>query len=66
MLTRRGIGPAPGRARAGGRPRQPDEEGSARFVVEIADQPIATLPPAVRQVFPADLLGMAREIGGKV
>ena len=66
MLSRRGVGPAPCRACAGARPRQPNEEGPSGIVVEIADEPIGPLAPAVRQVFPADLLGVSRETGGEV
>ena len=68
MLAGRRIGPFTSSALAGLRSSQPHEEGAPRRVVDVANQPVAALPPAVGEVVAAHRLGIAREtvrqIGG--
>ncbi len=68
MLRRCRVGPFASGALPRLRPAQPDEEGAPWCVADIADQPVAALPPAVGEVVAAHRLGITREtvrqIGG--
>ena len=68
MLAGRRVRPFASGALAASGPRAADEEGAPRRVVDVANQPVATLPPAVGEVVAAHRLGIAREtvrqIGG--
>ena len=60
MLPRRGVGPA---ARDAGAV-ETDEQRPPAGTVEIARDPVAALPPAMRQVAPADGLSVQAERRG--
>ena len=68
MLAGRRVRPFASGTLAGLRSSQPDEEGAPWRVADIANQPVAALPPAVGEVVAAHRLGIAREtvrqIGG--
>ncbi len=68
MIAGRRVRPFACRTLAGFRPVQSDEEGATWRIADIADQPVAALPPAVEEVVAAHRLGIAREtvrqIGG--
>ncbi len=68
MFAGRRVRPLAGGTLAGFWSGQPYEEGAPRFVVDVANQPVAALPPAVGEVVAAHRLGIAREtvrqIGG--
>ena len=59
MLAGRGIGPL-----AGGpfrRLLEPDEHRAARRIVDVADQPVPPLAPAIGEIVAAHRFGLARE-----
>ena len=60
MNSRRGVGPLAGDAGTG----EADEERAPAGAVEVAGDPIAAQLAAVRQVAPADRLGLQAERGG--
>src|SRR5690242_4577334 len=62
MLAGGGVGPFAGRALTGIRSSQTDEETAARCVPYVADEPVAAFAPAVREIIPANRLGIAREM----
>ncbi len=68
MLAGRRVRPFASGTLASLRPVQPDEEGAPQRIADIADQPVAALPPAVGEVVAAHRLGISREtvrqIGG--
>ena len=68
MLARCRVRPLAGGTLAGFPPVQSDEEGATWRIADIADQPVAALPPAIGEVVAAHRLGIAREtvrqIGG--
>ncbi len=68
MFAGRCVRPLASRTLASLRPMQSDEEGAPRRIAGIADQPVATLPPAVGEIMATHRLGIAREtvyqIGG--
>ncbi len=68
MLAGRRVRPFAGSTLARFGSSQPDEEGAPWRVADIANQPVAALPPAVGEVVAAHRLGIAREtvrqIGG--
>ena len=68
MFAGRRVRPLASGSLAGSWPVQPYEEGAPWCVADIADQPVAALPPAVGEVVAAHRLGIAREtvrqIGG--
>ena len=68
MLAGRCVRPFSGSTLARFGSSQPDEEGAPWRVADIANQPVAALPPAVGEVVAAHRLGIAREtvrqIGG--
>ena len=61
MIAGRGVGPFAGRALAGFRSFQPDEQGAAGRIPHVADQPVAALAAAVGEIVAAHRLGIARE-----
>ena len=68
MLPCGGIGPFAGGAGTVIRPRKADIEAAAGRIVDIADQPVATVAAAIREVISTHGLGTTREglrqIGG--
>ena len=68
MFAGRRVRPLASGPLAGFGPVQPHEEGAPWRVADIANQPVAALPPAVGEVVAAHRLGIAREtvrqIGG--
>ena len=61
MLRRCRVGPFASGALPRLRSSQPDEKRAPWRVADIADQPVAALPPAVGEVVAAHRLGIARE-----
>ena len=61
MIAGRRVGPFAGRALAGFRSFQPDEQGAAGRIPHVADQPVAALAAAVGEIMAAHRLGIARE-----
>ncbi len=61
MFAGRRVRPFASRTLARLRPAQPDEEGAPWRIVDVANQPVAALPPAVGEVAAAHRLGIARE-----
>ena len=61
MLAGGGIGPLARGALAAVRSSEPDEEAAAGRVGHVADQPVAALAAAVREIVPAHGLGIAGE-----
>ena len=61
MLAGRRVGPFASGALARFGSSQPDEQGAPWRVADIANQPVAALPPAVGEVMTAHRLGIARE-----
>jgi hypothetical protein len=61
VLTCGGISPTTGGTFAGVRSLQPHEQTTARCVPHIADEPVAALPSAVREIMAAHRLGITRE-----
>ena len=62
MLAGGGVGPLAGDARR----READEERAPLGAVEVARDPIAALPAAVRKIAPADFLGACAEMDGDI
>ena len=63
MLAGRRVRPLASGSPAGFWPVQPYEEGASRRVVDVANQPVAALPPAVGEVAAAHRLGIAPRDG---
>ena len=61
VIAGRRVGPFAGRALAGFRSFQPDEQGAAGRIPHVADQPVAALAAAVGEIVTAHRLGIARE-----
>jgi hypothetical protein len=68
MLAGRCVRPFAGSTLARFGSSQPDEEGAPWCVADIADQPVAALPPAIGEIVATHRLGVARktvrQIGG--
>ena len=69
MAARGGVGPFAGGALSGVRPQEADIERAAGRIVDVANEPVAALPAAVREIVAANRLGvlrqMAREVGDR-
>src|SRR4029077_12528278 len=66
MFARGRVGPFAGRAPGAFPALQPDEQGSAWRVADIAHQPITALATAVREVMSAHCLGLPGEAACKL
>ena len=60
VIAVRRVGPFFGRALAGFRSFQPDEQGAAGRIPHVADQPIAAFAASVGEIVTAHRLGIAR------
>ena len=69
MAASGGVGPFAGSALSSLRAEEADIERAAGRIVDVANEPIAALPAAVRQIGAANRLGvsrqMAREVGDR-
>jgi hypothetical protein len=61
VIAGRRVGPFAGRTLAAFRSFQPEEQGAAGRISHVADQPVAALAAAVREIVTAHRLGIARE-----